>query len=40
MLAAADADGELKLMIRAPADLVGYPGCGALATAKDRCSTG
>jgi len=39
MLAAADAGGELEFMIEATADLVGCPGCGELATAKDRRPT-
>jgi len=36
VLAAADAGGELELMIETTADLVPCPGCGAVATAKDR----
>lgn|GEM_PF-4352899 len=39
VLAAADAGGGLEFMIEATADLVGCPGCGALATAKDRHPT-
>jgi hypothetical protein len=36
VLAGADAGGELELMIETTADLVPCPGCGAVATAKDR----
>jgi transposase len=36
VLAAADAAGELELLIQTTADLVGCPGCGAVARAKDR----
>jgi transposase len=39
VLAAADAGGELELMIETTADLVPCPGCGAVATAKDRRPT-
>ena len=34
VLAAADAAGELELLIQTTADLVGCPGCGAVARAK------
>lgn len=36
VLAAADAGGELELLVQTTADLVGCPGCGAVARAKDR----
>jgi transposase len=36
VLAAADAGGELELLVETTADLVGCPGCGAVARAKDR----
>jgi hypothetical protein len=36
VLAAADAGGELELMIETAADRVGCPSCAAVATAKDR----
>ncbi|HEX2297201.1 MAG TPA: hypothetical protein VHH34_01560 [Pseudonocardiaceae bacterium] len=36
VLAAADAGGELELLVETTAELVGCPGCGALARAKDR----
>jgi transposase len=36
VLAAADAAGELELLIQTTADMVGCPGCGAVARAKDR----
>ena len=36
VLAAADAGGELELLIETTADLVGCPACGAVAQAKDR----
>jgi transposase len=36
VVAAADAGGELELLVETTADLVGCPGCGALARAKDR----
>jgi transposase len=39
VLAAADAAGELEIMIETPAGLVGCPGCGAVATPKDRRPT-
>src|SRR4051794_2501194 len=39
VLAAADAGGELELMIETPAGPVPCPGCGAVATAKDRRPT-
>ncbi|MDQ3989118.1 MAG: ISL3 family transposase [Actinomycetota bacterium] len=39
VLAAADAGGELELMIETTADRVGCPACGAVATAKDRRPT-
>lgn len=39
VLAAADAGGELEIMIETPAGPVGCPGCGAVATAKDRRPT-
>src|SRR4051794_5190152 len=39
VLAAADAGGELELMIETPAGPVPCPGCGAGATAKDRRPT-
>ena len=39
VLAAADAGGELELMIETTADLVGCPECGAVATSKDRRPT-
>src|SRR3954452_12067612 len=36
VLAAADAGGELELLVQTTADLVGCPACGAVARAKDR----
>jgi len=39
VLAAADAGGELELMIETTATLVGCPTCGAVATPKDRRPT-
>ena len=36
ILSAADAGGELELLVQTTADLVGCPGCGAVARAKDR----
>jgi transposase len=39
VLAAADAGGELEIMIETPAGTVGCPGCGVVATAKDRRPT-
>jgi hypothetical protein len=36
ILAAADAGGELELLVQTTADLVGCPMCGAVARAKDR----
>ena len=36
VLAAADAGGELELLVQTTADLVGCPECGAVARAKDR----
>ena len=36
VLAAAEAGGELELLVETTADLVGCPGCGAVARAKDR----
>jgi transposase len=39
VLAAADAGGELEIMIETLAGPVGCPGCGAVATAKDRRPT-
>ncbi|HEY1565683.1 MAG TPA: ISL3 family transposase [Solirubrobacteraceae bacterium] len=39
VLAAADAGGELEIMIETPAGPVGCPGCGAVATPKDRRPT-
>jgi transposase len=36
VLAAADAGGELELLVQTTADLVGCPSCGAVARAKDR----
>ena len=39
ILAAADAGGELELLVQTTADLVGCPACGAVARAKDRRPT-
>jgi transposase len=39
VLAAADAGGEVELLVETTAGLVGCPGCGAAARAKDRRST-
>jgi transposase len=39
VLAAADAGGEVELLVETTAGLVGCPGCGAVARAKDRRST-
>jgi transposase len=39
ILAAADAGGELELLVETTADLVGCPNCGAVARAKDRRPT-
>ena len=39
VLAAADAGGELEIMIETPAGPEGCPGCGAVATPKDRRPT-
>jgi transposase len=39
VLAAADAGGEVELLVETTAGLVGCPECGAVARAKDRCST-
>jgi transposase len=39
VLACAEAGGELELLIQTTADLVGCPGCGAVARAKDRRPT-
>ena len=39
VVAAADAGGELEIMIETTAELVGCPECGAVATAKDRRPT-
>jgi transposase len=39
ILAAADAGGELELLVQTTADLVGCPVCGAVARAKDRRPT-
>ena len=39
VLAAADAGGELELLVQTTADLVGCPACGAVARAKDRRPT-
>ena len=39
VLAAADAGGELEIMIETPAGPVACPGCGAVATPKDRRPT-
>jgi protein-arginine kinase activator protein McsA len=36
ILAAADAGGELEVLVQTSADLVGCPECGAVARAKDR----
>jgi hypothetical protein len=36
VLAAAEAGGELELLVETTADLVGCPECGAVALAKDR----
>ncbi|MGH3671315.1 MAG: transposase family protein [Pseudonocardiaceae bacterium] len=36
VLGAADAGGELELLVETTADLVGCPECGAVARAKDR----
>jgi len=36
VLAAADAGGEVELLVQTTADLVGCPACGAVARAKDR----
>src|SRR6476660_1598927 len=39
ILAAADAGGELELLVQTTAELVGCPVCGAVARAKDRRPT-
>ena len=39
VLGAADAGGELELLVETTAALVGCPGCGAVARAKDRRPT-
>jgi hypothetical protein len=39
VLAAADAGGEVELLVETTAELVGCRGCGAVARAKDRRST-
>ena len=39
VLAAADAGGEVELLVQTTADLVGCPECGAVARAKDRRPT-
>jgi transposase len=39
ILAAADVGGEVELLVETVADLVGCPGCGAVARAKDRRPT-
>jgi transposase len=39
VLATADAGGELELMVETTAELVGCPGCAAVAKPKDRCPT-
>lgn len=39
VLGAAEAGGELELLVETTADLVGCPACGAVARAKDRRST-
>src|SRR5689334_6008594 len=39
ILAAADAGGEVELLVQTTADLVGCPVCGAIARAKDRRPT-
>lgn len=39
VLAAADAGGELELLVQTTADMVGCPACGAVARAKDRRPT-
>ena len=39
ILAAADAGGELELLVQTTTDLVGCPACGAVARAKDRRPT-
>ena len=39
ILAAADAGGELEVLVQTSADLVGCPECGAVARAKDRRPT-
>jgi hypothetical protein len=39
ILAAADAGGEVELLVETTAGLVGCPGCGAVARAKDRRPT-
>ena len=39
ILAAADAGGELEMLVQTTADLVGCPECGAVARAKDRRPT-
>jgi transposase len=39
VLGSAELDGELELLVETTADLVGCPGCGAVARAKDRRPT-
>lgn len=39
VVAAAEAGGELELLVETTADLVGCPECGAVARAKDRRAT-
>jgi hypothetical protein len=39
VLGSAEVDGELELLIETTADLVGCPGCGAVARPKDRRPT-
>src|SRR5919112_2040637 len=39
VLGRAEVDGELELLVETTADLVGCPGCGAVARAKDRRPT-
>jgi transposase len=39
VLAAADAGGEVELLVQTTADLVGCPLCGVVARAKDRRPT-
>jgi hypothetical protein len=39
VLAAADAGGELEMLVETTADLVGCPECGTVVRAKDRRAT-